>query len=113
MNAAPALPVIQGPGSAMPSDTSASMKQGVPWSVKGVGPDARETAKEAARRAGMTLGECLNPATASGRHKPPPPRAPASPPGPPPGPPEHRLSRLIASLRPPEPPRPQADPTAH
>ncbi|MCP8940004.1 hypothetical protein NK718_15870 [Alsobacter sp. SYSU M60028] len=36
------------------------MKQGVPWSVKGVGPDARDAAKEAARRAGMTLGEWLN-----------------------------------------------------
>ncbi len=32
----------------------------MPWSVKGVDADARETAKEAARRAGMTLGEWLN-----------------------------------------------------
>ena len=36
------------------------MKQSVPWSVKGVGPDARETAKELARRSGMTLGQWLN-----------------------------------------------------
>ncbi len=31
-----------------------------PWSVKGIDPRAREAAKSAARRAGMTLGEWLN-----------------------------------------------------
>jgi localization factor PodJL len=31
-----------------------------PWSVKGVDPEAREAAKIAARRAGMTLGQWLN-----------------------------------------------------
>ncbi len=31
----------------------------VPWSVKGIDPQYRETAKEAARRSGMTLGEWL------------------------------------------------------
>jgi localization factor PodJL len=36
------------------------MKIGVPWKVKGIRPDARETAREAARRAGMSLGEWLN-----------------------------------------------------
>ncbi len=36
------------------------MKFGVPWSVKGIRPEARETAKEAARRSGMSLGEWLN-----------------------------------------------------
>ena len=36
------------------------MKPGVPWSVKGIEPDAREAAKIAARRSGMTLGEWLN-----------------------------------------------------
>src|SRR4051794_6269013 len=36
------------------------MKQSVPWSVKGVETDARETAKELARRSGMTLGQWLN-----------------------------------------------------
>ena len=36
------------------------MKPGVPWSVKGIEPEAREAAKEAARRSGMTLGEWLN-----------------------------------------------------
>src|ERR1043165_948105 len=36
------------------------MKQSVPWSVKGVEADARETAKELARRSGMTLGQWLN-----------------------------------------------------
>jgi localization factor PodJL len=36
------------------------MKQGIPWSVKGVKPEARGAAKDAAHRAGMTLGEWLN-----------------------------------------------------
>ena len=36
------------------------MKPGIPWSVKGIGPEAREAAKDAARRSGMTLGEWLN-----------------------------------------------------
>jgi localization factor PodJL len=36
------------------------MKQSVPRSVKGVEPDARETAKELARRSGMSLGQWLN-----------------------------------------------------
>ena len=36
------------------------MRQSVPWSVKGVGPDAREAAKDLARRSGMTLGQWLN-----------------------------------------------------
>jgi localization factor PodJL len=36
------------------------MKSSAPWSVKGVERDARETAKEAARREGMTVGEWLN-----------------------------------------------------
>ncbi len=36
------------------------MKLGVPWSVKGIRPEARESAKQAARRAGMPLSEWLN-----------------------------------------------------
>ena len=36
------------------------MKPGVPWSVKGIRPEARESAKQAARRAGMPLSEWLN-----------------------------------------------------
>ena len=36
------------------------MKAGVPWSVKGVEPEAREAAKAKARRAGLTLGAWLN-----------------------------------------------------
>lgn len=36
------------------------MKPGVPWSVKGIEPEVREVAKDAARRSGMTLGEWLN-----------------------------------------------------
>ena len=36
------------------------MKPGVPWSVKGIGPEAREAAKAAARHSGMTVGEWLN-----------------------------------------------------
>lgn len=36
------------------------MKPGIPWSIKGVEPQAREAAKIAARRAGMTLGEWMS-----------------------------------------------------
>jgi len=36
------------------------MKFGVPWHVKGVGRRARETAREAARRSGMSVGEWLD-----------------------------------------------------
>ncbi len=36
------------------------MAAGGPWSVKGIDPRARETAREAARREGKTLGEWLN-----------------------------------------------------
>jgi localization factor PodJL len=36
------------------------MKFGVPWSVNGLRPEARATAKEAARRSGMSLGEWLD-----------------------------------------------------
>jgi localization factor PodJL len=36
------------------------MKFGVPWSVKGIRPEARETARQAARRSGMSLGDWLN-----------------------------------------------------
>ena len=38
----------------------ARMNKAVPWSIKGVDFDAREAAKEAARRSGLTLGEWLN-----------------------------------------------------
>ncbi len=36
------------------------MKSNAPWSVKGIDKDARETAKAAAQRQGMTVGEWLN-----------------------------------------------------
>src|SRR5262245_21764273 len=36
------------------------MKSAAAWNVKGVGMDARETAREAARRAGLSVGEWLN-----------------------------------------------------
>ncbi|MFN0023292.1 MAG: hypothetical protein ACKVS5_05265, partial [Parvularculaceae bacterium] len=36
------------------------MKPNVPWSVKGIDKDARETAKAAAQREGLTVGEWLN-----------------------------------------------------
>ena len=36
------------------------MKSNIPWSVKGIERDARETAKAAAHREGMTVGEWLN-----------------------------------------------------
>lgn len=41
-------------------DTVTIMKSSAPWSVKGIERDARETAKEAAKREGMTVGEWLN-----------------------------------------------------
>jgi localization factor PodJL len=36
------------------------MKFGVPWNVKGVRPEARDSARQAARRSGMSVGEWLN-----------------------------------------------------
>ncbi|HZS64227.1 MAG TPA: hypothetical protein VFA53_07005 [Xanthobacteraceae bacterium] len=36
------------------------MKLGVPWRLKGIHPDVRETARQAARRAGMSVGDWLN-----------------------------------------------------
>ncbi len=36
------------------------MKPGIPWSVKGIEPEARVAAKQAAQQAGMTLGQWLN-----------------------------------------------------
>src|SRR5947209_13050700 len=36
------------------------MRLGVPWNVKGLRPEARETARQAARRSGMSLGDWLN-----------------------------------------------------
>ena len=40
------------------------MNKAVPWSIKGIDFDAREAAKEAARRDGVTLGEWMNRAIA-------------------------------------------------
>ena len=36
------------------------MSKAAPWSIKGIDYDARAAAKEAARRAGMSVGEWLN-----------------------------------------------------
>ena len=36
------------------------MSRAVPWNIKGVDFDAREAAREAARRSGMSLGEWMN-----------------------------------------------------
>ena len=36
------------------------MTFGVPWNVKGIRPETRLTAKEAARRSGLSVGEWLN-----------------------------------------------------
>ena len=47
-------------GSSAPAEKVKTMKSNAPWSVKGIERDARETAKEAARREGMTVGEWLN-----------------------------------------------------
>lgn len=43
-----------------PADVGERMKFGVPWKVKGVRGDARDTAFEAARRSGMSVGDWLN-----------------------------------------------------
>jgi Sel1 repeat len=42
------------------SDVGESMKFSVPWTVKGVRPEARATAREAAQRSGMSVGDWLN-----------------------------------------------------
>jgi len=47
------------------------MAAGGPWSVKGIDPRARETALEAARREGKTLGEWLNAIILEGDDEPP------------------------------------------
>src|ERR1043166_3078501 len=36
------------------------MSGAIPWSVKGIDPRARDAAREAARRQGLTIGEWLN-----------------------------------------------------
>ncbi|MCC2100719.1 MAG: hypothetical protein KDJ12_06730, partial [Hyphomicrobiales bacterium] len=36
------------------------MNKAAPWSIKGVGFDTREAAREAAQREGMSVGEWLN-----------------------------------------------------
>ncbi len=43
-----------------PRTVGDAMKSNAPWSVKGVERDARETAKAAAQREGLTVGEWLN-----------------------------------------------------
>jgi len=50
------------------------MKSGAPWSIKGIEPAARETAKEKAREAGLTLGQWMNQVIAGAGHP-----APAAP----------------------------------
>ena len=37
-----------------------AMKSGGPWNLRGLRPEAREAAREAARRSGMSVGEWLN-----------------------------------------------------
>src|SRR5258708_38282079 len=74
-------------------DAGVSMRR-VPWHVKGVRPDAREAARDAARRSGLSVGEWLNSliidaaahedSAAGGQ------RAPAPPPPPAPFPPPRR-----------------------
>ena len=44
----------------MSNSPERAVKSNVPWSVKGIERDARETAKGAAKREGMTVGEWLN-----------------------------------------------------
>ena len=51
---------LMGLGAAINLAVSFGLPPGIPWSVKGIEPEAREAAKLAARRSGMTLGEWLN-----------------------------------------------------
>jgi len=44
----------------MSNSPERAVKSNIPWSVKGIERDARETAKGAAKREGMTVGEWLN-----------------------------------------------------
>ncbi|MGE0061650.1 MAG: hypothetical protein AB7T86_06190 [Xanthobacteraceae bacterium] len=98
------------------------MKLGVPWGLKGIKPEARDAAKEAARRAGMSLDEWLNsaiahsaaqmgvqqhgqqlahyPAVAGGRYDPHAPLPPGQRPGQPPrGPEAYAPPHLRAAQR--------------
>ena len=42
------------------------MKSGGPWNLRGLRPEAREAARDAARRSGMSVGEWLNTVIAPG-----------------------------------------------
>lgn len=44
----------------MSNSPERAVKSNIPWSVKGIERDARETAKDAAKKEGMTVGEWLN-----------------------------------------------------
>src|SRR6202020_1572046 len=43
-----------------------AMKSGGPWNLRGLRPETREAAREAARRSGMSVGEWLNSVIAQG-----------------------------------------------
>jgi localization factor PodJL len=76
-----------------------NMKPGIPWSVKGIEPEAREAAKLAARRAGLTLGEWLNSVIFDqSAHKVGATHADS-----------HLWDDFVSSAPPPEPPRPEPD----
>ncbi len=44
----------------LPGPTEKMMNKAAPWSIKGIGFDTREAAREAAQREGMSVGEWLN-----------------------------------------------------
>ena len=54
------------------------MTSGVPWQVEGVGREARESAREAARRSGMSVGEWLDSVISDRAHGEPPTPQPAN-----------------------------------
>jgi len=61
-----------------PEHTGVSMRP-VPWHVKGVHPDARDVAREAARRSGLSVGAWLNSLIIEAADKDVPPGAPGTP----------------------------------
>lgn len=74
------------------------MKSGAPWSIKGIEPEARETAKEKAREAGLTLGQWMNQVIADAGHPTPPDAAPVETPAPGSALDTARLMRAIAEV---------------
>src|SRR5947209_14927485 len=57
-------PLAQRPGQTVANHVGTMMRPAASWSIEGVAPEVRESAREAARRAGLSVGEWLNAAIA-------------------------------------------------